>query len=80
MANAPGGVFFMRLIMSYVGSPYVFYEFPKWIAPHASQVVTVNGKASAPLYPVITVVRSTGTVQVLVTDSNDEKKATSQKT
>jgi hypothetical protein len=70
----------MRLIMSFVGSPYVYYDYPKWVTPHSSHVVTYVGGVSVPQFPVNTIVRGTGAVQVLTNNSDEEKKATSQKT
>ncbi len=50
-------------------------EYPKWVKPHSSFVVEVNGHKLAPLYPDFSVHRDTNEVWVLVHDAAEEEHA-----
>lgn len=65
--------------MSFVGSPYVFIPYPKWVAPHTSFVVTTAYGKIVPEYPGHFNDRPSGNVFVLVADAASELVATSQK-
>ncbi len=50
-------------------------EFPKWVEPHASHVVTKGDHVSSPAFPDFHVSRDDGKFSVLVHSAEEEAKA-----
>lgn len=47
-------------------------EYPKWVSPHISHVVTKDGNVSTPAFAQFHVQRVTADVTVLVVDEDEE--------
>ena len=52
-------------------------DWPKWVTPHADQIVRTNDHVSVPAFPEFHVNRLDGSVTVLVANEDEEKAAMS---